>query len=709
MLTGEARDGKQKRKISRGIREIWKIYFIPEGANVSDTIFTHASEEKSVAVWDAFLKKTNGYRGGEANSLMRDALMVCAQSNLVDFQKGKYTSIEKARLKAERARSVRDEEDIQQLLRTITQEKQKVDAQRKQVELLLTERRWDDAITAAESIKAYLSGWLELKTIYTQALKESHDLHLSRGEDALRTNQLDVAKTDCSLAWQRLPDSDAARSCVCQSRTRITLRDSRTLRQQRKPKEAKELLEKQLRDTDCNRDDTIAKELADAKREYSDQLVAEARQLIPNANVAKPPAANVPKTNKAGTRAAAPKPVAAKSVAASPGSNALQIRANYRDARTKLLLARENADSEEIHGLLEIVNQKLSDYCTAEARKAMQRGDYGTAYVFLRSAQDYTPNDSDVLGLLDNARTQFSDQTRVSIGFVFDNKSRVNEGAWVLDQVAGVVDSISADVGLSQPNILTRQEAANSLAMIRNGRGLSGSTVVFSGDLLALSIKVTRSPRNVNSSYQYENSQWKDADRQHDAAERQYKDCRKQYGEINCGNLKSDWDRALAYRKSLQHYLTQNYSYHETYIRVQGNMRMSFLYTDSITRGIKSSESLETAVGLECIEREGVHEKDGTARNSICNISDEVTYMRQMTDDIRNKALITASSQLVSLPFGYYQRARANATSINKQKAMEDYIRFLFLTKEKNGAEAQEARRSLAAYDVDLTTDGLLR
>ena len=74
MFTGEVREGKQKRQISLAPRDILKIYFVPEGSAVNDTLFRHAAEEKSVVLWEAYLKKTSNYRESEANSFMRDAL-----------------------------------------------------------------------------------------------------------------------------------------------------------------------------------------------------------------------------------------------------------------------------------------------------------------------------------------------------------------------------------------------------------------------------------------------------------------------------------------------------------------------------------------------------------------------------------------------------------------------------------------------------------
>jgi hypothetical protein len=280
MFTGEARDGKQKRQISLAARDILKIYFVPEGAAINDTLYRHAAEEKSVALWETYLKKTGNYRQSEANSLMRDALIACARADLDSFTGGDYGSLDKARRRAGRAHSVQSDGVTSQLLAGIDQAQQKVDGVRAQVDGLVRADKFDEAITAAEPIKIYLPTWPALNDMYRGALKESHTRHLHRGEEALRGKQLDAALSECTLAWSRLPDSTPARDCVCKSRNGVALRDSGKFRLQRRPKDAKELLEKQLADSDCTRDDAVAKELSGAKCEYAQQLLAESRQLV---------------------------------------------------------------------------------------------------------------------------------------------------------------------------------------------------------------------------------------------------------------------------------------------------------------------------------------------------------------------------------------------------------------------------------------------
>jgi hypothetical protein len=73
---------------------------------------------------------------------------------------------------------------------------------------------------------------------------------------------------------------------------------------------------------------------------------------------------------------------------------------------------------------------------------------------------------------------------------------------------------------------------------------------------------------------------------------------------------------------------------------------------------------------------------------------------------VQGDARSNASAQLRALPLSYYKRARAAA---NRQQAIEDYLRFLFLTGNKSGTEASDAQRALLAYDPELKTDGVLR
>lgn len=694
MLAGESREGKQKRKISLALRDVWKIYFVQSGGNFDDVLFKHAVDEKSVVVWEAFLKKTSNYRQADANTNMRDVMITCARVSLDQFAKGDYKALEIARQRTERAQSVRGDDVTAKLLVEINQHKQRVNSIREQVSQLLAASRFDEAITAAEPIKIYLSNWNDLNTLYNEALKQSHEQHLAKGEQALQSNQLDAALKECEIAWSRLNDSTKARGCVCMSRNRIALRDSNNFRQRKQPKLAKELLEKQLADSDCSREEAVLKELTDAKREYSQQLFNEALQLTSGGGKAVVKPASKRKTTAASNVGGL------KTVVA-------QNKPAFREAREKLFLAEEMSPAENAKTLLGKVNQSLSGFCQTEARKALQRNDSGTAYVYLMSAQNYTPENNDVNTLLNQAREQFEEKTRVSIGVVFVNKAGYRNAESVLNNVSSEIESIATRVGLAQPVILDRSQSANAWRAIQGNANLPSPTAIFSGDLLGANVTVNAADRRVRSYYTEENPEWKQRDVQHDAISEQYKSCKKVSGEAACANLKSRRDELRRYRDSVEHYPKYYYDYSERHFKVSGSARLSFRYADSISRSVRAAETLTAAVADECVARNGVDERDRSARNNDCNqIQDESGYLDKLTNQLKADASSRAYTLLRDLPVSYLKRAK---TAANRQQSVEDYLRFLFLTSEKTGDEALESKKFLLAFDPELKTDGVLR
>jgi hypothetical protein len=134
---------------------------------------------------------------------------------------------------------------------------------------------------------------------------------------------------------------------------------------------------------------------------------------------------------------------------------------------------------------------------------------------------------------------------------------------------------------------------------------------------------------------------------------------------------------------------------------------MSFRSTDSVSRATGTADTLSADVGGQCQQREGVHQNDTRgAGNNMCQINDEGTYLSQMFTKMQADARPSAIRTLQSLPSSYYNRAQSAA---NKQQAIESYLRYLFLTSDKTGSQADQARAYLVAYDAELNSDGILR
>lgn len=694
-ISGEAREGKQKRKVDLALRSIWKVYFVPEGASFNDTLFNHAADEASVALWETYLQKTNNYRAAEANSKMRDALVVCSRADLTRFVDGDYHALAKARDKATRAQSVREDETTRQLLADIRGAQKQVEDARGKSEQLIKAEKWDEAIDASEPIKKYLDTWPDLNQMYNHALEQSHAIHLNAGNKLLTTNQYDGALADCSIARSRLPNSSEALACICRARTEIALRDEKKSRQISKPKEAKEILERQIADSECKADPRLSVELKGAKCEYAAQLYDQAKQQLGGgASVATGP------RRRRGTAAAA----AASGNVSVKGITMLNKK-DFREARDKLILATELCPDEGIRSLLASTNRRLSDFCVSEAKSALARNNDGTAYVYLQSAQIYTADDATVASMLLETRERFQQRTRVSVGTAFDSSVRSEAAGILMNEVNDAIRSAATESGLSQAVILDDDQSAGSARAIQAGRALESPTIIFTGTVLAAGVDVTADNRSVPSSYSYDNERWKAADREHDAVNEQYKNCRKQPG-ADCSGLANRVGQLRAYRDQFPRTITEQYYYRENVIRMTGGARMSVRPNDSITRSVHETANLQAADQWQCIERSGVNPRDYSARDSNCPPPDRGAFFGTLVAKIKREAHMAAVAELRNLPFSYYKRAQSTP---NRQQSVEDYLRFIFLTRDKSSAEAEQAKSFLLAYDPELKTDGIIR
>ncbi len=467
MLTGEAREGKSKRKVDIPLRSVWKVFFVAEGAPFGDSLFNHASDEASVALWETYLKRTNNYRSSEANARMHEALIQCARSDLNRFVGGDFAALATARDRITRTQSIRDDEVTRQLTSEISRAQQDVESSRSKTEQLIKAEKWDEAITAAEPITKYLTTWPELKKMYDHALDQSHEVHLNAADKAWLATQLETSLGECSIAWKRLPNSERARSCVCRARNEIAVRDSKKNRQLSKPKEAMELVQKQIADQDCPQDPRLALELSGSKCEYAQQLYNQARQLL-----------GVGATQSSRPGGGRRRPLAAPSIV-NVKAISMANKRDFREALEKLILANQLCPEDPILALLNETNRRLSDFCKGEAKQALARNDNGTAYVYLQKAQGYTPQDGEISQLLSQAREKFQEQTRVNVGVVFLNRSGNGYAEGLLSELAGTVESSSTMAGLSQSTVLTREGAVASLRAIQSGRPLSAPTVIF--------------------------------------------------------------------------------------------------------------------------------------------------------------------------------------------------------------------------------------
>ena len=172
----------------------------------------------------------------------------------------------------------------------------------------------------------------------------------------------------------------------------------------------------------------------------------------------------------------------------------------------------------------------------------------------------------------------------VSVGVVIHDKSRSNYGASVLNDIAAAVESVATEVGLSQPVVLERGQAAQALQSIQAGRALKSPTAIFYGDLFSADVRRDGHARAVSSTYYEENPERKRWDRMIDEKKDLYNNCKKQSGELACAGHRDEIERMRAHRNAMPRELPHSYQYRATSFRVGGNLKVSFLARPTVFR-----------------------------------------------------------------------------------------------------------------------------
>jgi hypothetical protein len=696
MISGEAIEGKERRKLNLALNNIWKIYFVPEGTAIGDALFRHAVEEQSVVIWDAYLKKTNNYRFNEARAHLRNALIGCANNYLGKFRTGDYYSINRAKEHVTRAETINIDSSSQQINSTIAESIARVENARKELVERVQSRRWDEAIEVAQPARAYLGIWPDAKNLYEHAVKQSHDLHLANGELALKRNELETALGSCVRARDRSPTSERANSCICEARHLIALRDADIYRKKEQPKVAKEILEKDLLETSCLKDPRVETALIQSKCEYSKQLLVEAKDLISN-------------NKELATIKSRPRGLRGPILLSSDQSLYIRgtpLNLNQRriliDARNRLLLANQLCINKEIEVSLNEVGKQLSTLFQEEAERALQRDAVITAYLYLKRASQYEPDNSELTSSLSHLQQLFDNKRRVNIGVVIEDRVGNSESDHALREISAELESIINSVGLANPILLDRTDAEISLGLIQSGDALKVPTIILFGEIMNANVDTDETRRDIDTSFSYQNPEWTVADNAHDKANDDLKKClrlKNHSPSVDCSSIANYVSSLREDRDKIERTITESYTYHENQIRVEGYLRLLLQATDTISNNKHLLGTLVSSVEDSCTERSGVHPKDTSLSDNTCYLSSESSYLGRMIDKVKAEARSKVYIQLKTFPERLYRRA---ISASSREQAVEEFLNFLFITSDRSGDEAIQAMNYISSYDPDL-------
>ncbi|MEO0247999.1 MAG: hypothetical protein ABIN58_00365 [candidate division WOR-3 bacterium] len=684
-VEGAVREGKSKRKQTITLRSISKIYLLNETELSEEGLFRHASEENDVGQWKAYLRIPGNHRKDEASSALHKSLLNCAEGALDAFEKGKFKAIELARNAALEAQSVVNDESTRSFLEKVDDARSKVSDVITQVIALSQAEKWDECTEVMEPVRKYKGEHEQLSTAINMCLERSHALHLAAGKQALQGNRLEEALKEFEVALNRLPDSTEAKQGRYEAIVRITVRDSKGLRQRARSCEARELVAKKLSEPDYRNEPRLTDELAPASCECSNQIYTQARQLVTTAQ-------------------GRPRPI----------SNPTDKK-SFKDAREKLVQATgmcvENGPAKE---LLQTVNGQLGGYHVTEARRALTRKASGTAYLHLSAAQMFTPENDEAARLLQEARDLFAQKARIGIGVVI--RDRTNQRSYdIAQQLAGEAESALVRSRLANVTVLERDSAEQWLRQLMSGgRPREGemNVVIFSGDLREAAVERRASdPRQVSVQYKIKNPDYESLKQSEKETEKQYNQCRKTNPEAACAYLRDQLNSIRVQLNRTEKCLRYDSYYTEQQILASGQMKLSLNVIDATSYQTRLVGDVSDGFRDQCTARWGVPERDDWCgffdvyRNQECRLPDDQTYFERMNEKVKAETRSKVIGALREFLRSFFERAKGKPPDA----ALEDYITFVFLITNKTSPEFKEALEFIKSRDEDLRTDGILK
>src|SRR5216683_371751 len=280
-LEGQIVAAKAKDKRTLEFGRVWKIFNLDQADPPEAALFQHAAQENKAAIWKGYIRNIREYKLAEALAGLRETLAQCVADSLQTFAQGNYASIKTAETAALEAKGIDDSEVTQALLTKVKEEQKHFQDLIALASSLVQSAKWDDALTALEPLKKYLTQTKELDAAHAAANNGSYDFHFQTAKDKLRGNNLAEALKEYEVALNRKPDSSEAQSGRTEALVGMTIADSRQLRQHKKPAEAREQILNTLSTERFLADDPrIAAELKLANCEFSAQLFSEAQKSV---------------------------------------------------------------------------------------------------------------------------------------------------------------------------------------------------------------------------------------------------------------------------------------------------------------------------------------------------------------------------------------------------------------------------------------------
>lgn len=739
-LEGESRDGRTKQKQAFPLQSVWRMFVLRPTLTESEALYRHAEQEQTVGQWTFFLGKVPSHKVKEAGEGLSQSTIGCIERAMTRFQGGEFGAIEEAKdhgqklvamsggtgPASERLAVIRaDEQQVRDLIRTGMD--------------LVKEQKWDEALSAWESITKYLKDPMlkDFGAAHADTVIRSHDSHVGAanaavqgvgakgltyepGSDAPYRKALQEYEKALALRPTSAPALEGRRVMTIN----VALIEARRFRMAKDPGSARDVLLKTGKEH--GEDARLSAELTEASCELSAQLVTEARAVATTRTAA----------TKAAMQKGAPAATYKVRTIVTP-----KEKLAFTGALEKVKQAVDFCQSEERVTLLSGMNVAFADFHVARAKRAMTRKLHATALLHLNAARSYQSDRADLDAMQTEVREPVQQRAQIQVGVAINSIN--NECAEAAQQVAGAVESALVEGGSANIQLLARDQAQTVLRQMRSGSATAQANhAVVSGQISACTLNVTSQRRQVPSKLQFRNERYEQLNRAEQEANDRYNQCRRGNTELACAQLKNTRDQYRSARSRENPIILRDYTYEEQPFTATGQLRLTLQIDDTILRGTRPVGEASGTISDTCVARRGVQDNDWgqnarTATNDaaparsgwrgfVSGLAQSITTPQQrqipenvecpdlprasrifeMAEQLTSQAQTQAATAIRNVARNYLELAK-RATDVDV--ALENYITFALLTADKSGPEFQQALTAIRARDADLNPEGALR
>lgn len=573
---------------------------------------------------------------------------------------------------------------VANLHREIVKEEQKLGAAVEYSESLLAQKRFDEALAALGSYRAFAPEMPRIEAVITSA----YSWHFSQGQDLAAKQQWEQAAAEFKKALAVRSDRQEAGDALKNAETQLA-----ALRDRQSVERALAWSQDYAAKKDFIEAYNVLAELPESQHPLvSEQMAALSKEFVPAAlrRAQKLQESHLPIKNRADEDA-------------------------LREAHELLDRASAITDDPATKLKRDMLDDKLSAHYIDQARRYLEKpqgSGIGVGWLYLTEAQHYrTTNEQAIKDEIARYTPAYQLHSRLSVGIVLRDQTSRRESGGFSDQLA---DAVAAGL----------ESSALPVKIVRQPNEGAATDAPQPNFLLVGEIREHRVAKNTNletlaskyraGTHEVKNPEWLQASHDYDAARQQLADAQRILNDAQAQHKKKEViaaandavqsaqklsDDARHKLEALDQTRTETviepYNYTRKNIELSALINVGFRITDQSGNIIDpgdmvKKENHKSAVVLENVkpdDTEGVTKQDPEP--------DETQFLADLEITARDELVKAVRERAAALPVKILEEARGRVQRGDTDGAAEQYVLYLNATADKPSAERDEANKFL--------------